>query len=73
MTLTREDETCGTLSFGQVLPVMEADDPQVRLFGRDALRFGFTPLAVQLEDFNPQASTEECRRQVAVLRARQTA
>ena len=53
----------------RVLTLMESDDPETRLFGRDALRWGFTELAVQINDYNPQAFTEECRRKVAILRA----
>jgi len=54
----------------RVLKLMEADDPVTRLFGRDALRWGFTPLAVQLDDFgyDPKAPAQDCRDKVSKLR-----
>ena len=55
----------------RVIALLESDNSRTRLFGRDALRWVFTELAVQIDDYDPFASTEECRRKVAVLRARE--
>lgn len=53
----------------RVLTMLESDNPRTRLFGRDALKLVFPELAVRIGDYNPGASTEECRRKVALLRA----
>jgi len=53
----------------RVITLLASDNWQTRIFARDALRYVYTPLAVQIEDYDPYASTEECRRKVAVLHA----
>ncbi len=53
----------------RILTMLESEDWRTRLFGRDALRLVFTELAVKIDDYNPRAATDECRRKVAVLRA----
>ena len=55
----------------RVIALLESDNSRTRLFGRDALRWVFTKLAVQINDYDPFASVEECRRKVSVLRARE--
>ena len=54
----------------RILTLLESDHSLTRLFARDALRLVFTPLAVQMDSFNynPHASTEDCRNKVAQLR-----
>jgi hypothetical protein len=54
----------------RVLTLLESDDNFLRLFARDALRLVFTPLAVQMDGLNydPHASTEDCRNKVVQLR-----
>ena len=54
----------------RVLSLLESEGSLERVFGRDALRLVFTPLAKQLDDFgyDPGGSTEDCRSAVAKLR-----
>jgi hypothetical protein len=56
----------------RIIVLLESDDPRTRLFGLDALRWVCTELAIRIEDYDPRASTEECRRQVALLRTNET-
>ena len=55
----------------RIITMLESDNWRTRLFGRDALRWVFTELAVRINDYDPQASTEECRRKIAVLRSKE--
>jgi hypothetical protein len=57
----------------RVIAQLESDNWRTRLYGRDALRYVYTELAVRIEDYDPEASTEECRRKVAVLRSSEIA
>lgn len=52
----------------RVLGLLESEDRLVRKFGRDALALVFTPLAKQIEDYNPDAPTDVCRLKVGELR-----
>jgi hypothetical protein len=58
------------LHLPRVLALLESDDRVTRLFGRDALALVFTPQAKQMRDldYNPNASTEDCRAIVVLLR-----
>jgi hypothetical protein len=61
----RDEDVQGYLP--RVITLLESDHWRTRLHARDALRFVCTPLAVRIEDYDPYASTEKCRRKVAVL------
>lgn len=54
----------------RVVALLESDDSLQRLYARDALRLVYTSTAKRLDDFgyNPSASTEDCRKNVAKLR-----
>jgi hypothetical protein len=51
----------------RVVALLEAEDRRTRLFGRDALRLVFTELALRIDDYDPDGTTEACRRKAASL------
>ena len=53
----------------RILAMLESETTLTRVYGWDALRIVFTELSQRVEDYNPRASIEECRRMVAMLRS----
>ncbi|MFP2904911.1 hypothetical protein ACLESD_07625 [Pyxidicoccus sp. 3LFB2] len=52
---------------GYVLSLLRSEDMDKRRFGWTNLNLWFPALAAKLGDFNPEASTEECRGRLEVL------
>jgi len=48
--------------------MLESDSELTRIYGWDALRLVFDEESKVIQDYSPYGSTEECRRQTALLR-----
>jgi hypothetical protein len=55
----------------RILTMLESDSTLTRVYGWDALRLVYTELAERIADYDPRASTEECRLKTTVLRSKE--
>ncbi|HWN97506.1 MAG TPA: hypothetical protein VNT99_20925 [Methylomirabilota bacterium] len=51
----------------RILAMLESDETLTRVYGWDALRLVFTELSQRIDDYEPRARVEECRRKAALL------
>jgi hypothetical protein len=61
-----EDVRC---ELPRILAMLESDSVITRRFGWDALRIVFDEETKMIGDYNPRASTEDCRERTTALRA----
>jgi hypothetical protein len=66
----REEEV--TCELPRIVRMLQSDSMLERIYGWDALRLVFTPLAEELKEYDPRESTENCRDKVSPLRDRIT-